>query len=140
VKIAWYLKVGRQVASSDRNFGTLAHRNTAFHDGNVMGTPPLGGGGVAVCGFFLYNCKLDLHVLQGNFNCVAYRDNVLNAHVVPHFDNHALADRPIFMDDNAKLHIARIVREFRQQEAIDTFQWPAISPDMHPNRARMELY
>ena len=97
-----------------------------------MGTPVLGGGGVAVCGFLLFNCKLDLHVLQGNINCVAYRDNVLNAHDVPHFDNHTLADRTIFMVDNAKLHRVRIVREIRHQEAIDTFQWPAISPDMNP--------
>jgi hypothetical protein len=30
-----------------------------------MGTPlALGGGGVAVCVFFLFNCKLDLHVLH----------------------------------------------------------------------------
>jgi len=36
------------------------------------------------------------------------------------------------MDDNARPHIARIVREFRQKEAIDTFQWSVISPDMIP--------
>ena len=36
------------------------------------------------------------------------------------------------MDDNARPHRARIVREFRQQQAIDTFQWPAMSPNMNP--------
>jgi hypothetical protein len=35
------------------------------------------------------------------------------------------------MDDNARPHRARIVREFRQ-EAIDTFQWLAMSHDMNP--------
>jgi hypothetical protein len=35
------------------------------------------------------------------------------------------------MDDKARLHRACIVREFRQQEAIDTFQWPAMSLDMN---------
>jgi hypothetical protein len=34
---------------------------------------------------------------------------VLNTHIVFHFDNHPLADRTIFMDNNAR---ARIVREF----------------------------
>jgi hypothetical protein len=29
------------------------------------------------------------------------------------------------------LAVACIVREFRQQEAIDTFQWPAMSLDMN---------
>ena len=58
-------------------------------------TGTFGGGGVNVLGALL-NCKLDLHVLQG-----VYRDNVLNAHVVPHFENH-----------HARPHRTRIVREF----------------------------
>jgi len=36
------------------------------------------------------------------------------------------------MNNNTRPHRARIVREFRQQEAIDTFQWSAKSPDMNP--------
>ena len=61
-----------------------------------------------------------------------YRDNVLAPRVVPHFDNHALADRPMFMDDNARPHGARIVQHFLQQEAVQTITWPAMSPDMNP--------
>jgi transposase len=64
---------------------------------------------------------LDLHVIQGNLHGIVH-----------HFDNHPLADRQIFMDDKARLHRACIVREFRQQEAIDTFQGPAVSLDMNP--------
>jgi transposase len=52
--------------------------------------------------------------------------------VVPHFDNHALADRPMFMDDNARPHRTRIVQHFLQQEAVQTIPWPAMSPDMNP--------
>ena len=80
---------------------------------------------------FSFNCKLDLHAFQ-NPNGVAYRDKVLNAHIVPHFDNHPLAYMPIFVDDNTIPHTARIVKEFWQQEEIDMFQWPTMSPDMHP--------
>jgi hypothetical protein len=54
---------------------------------------------------------------------------VLAPRVVPHFDNHALADRPMFMDGNAKPHIARIVQHVLQQEAVQTIPWPAMSPD-----------
>jgi transposase len=57
---------------------------------------------------------------------------VLAPCVVPHFDNHALADRPMFMDDNARPHRARIVQHFLQQEAVQTIPWPAMSPDMNP--------
>ena len=35
------------------------------------------------------------------------------------------------MDDNVRPHRARIVREFRQ-EALDTFQWSAMSLDVNP--------
>ena len=38
--------------------------------------------------------------------------------------NHPLADRPIFMDNNARPHRARIVRELRQQEARMELYWP----------------
>ena len=74
-----------------------------------------GGGGVTVRGCFSLSCKLDLHVFQGNVNSVAYRDNVVNAHVVSYFDNHPLANMSNFMDDNARPQKARILRDFMQQ-------------------------
>ena len=36
------------------------------------------------------------------------------------------------MDDNARPHRAQIVQHFLQQEAVQTIQWPAMSPDMNP--------
>ena len=61
-----------------------------------MSTTVLGGDNTSVCVFFSFNCKLDFHVLQGNVNSIAYRENVLNARAVPRFDNHPLIDRSIF--------------------------------------------
>jgi hypothetical protein len=40
-----------------------------------------------------------LYVLDGNLTGQKNRDNVLAPRVVPHFDNHALAHNPMFMDD-----------------------------------------
>ena len=106
-------------------------RSTAFHDGNVMGTKAfgwwrcscLGGrGGLLIVSYMSFKVT----------SMASYRDDVLNAHVVSHFDNHPLADRAIFIDDNVRPHSASIIREFRQKEAIDTFQWPAMSPDINP--------
>ena len=77
-------------------------KNTSFQDNHILGTTAFGGGGVTVWGCFAFDCKLDLYVLDGNLTGQKYRDNVLAPHVVPHFDNHALADRPMFMDDNAR--------------------------------------
>jgi hypothetical protein len=81
------------------------------------------GWGVTVWGCFSFDCKLDLYVLDGNLTGQKYRDNVLAPRVVPHFDNHALADRPMFMDDNARPHRARIVQYYLQQEAVQTIPW-----------------
>ena len=97
-----------------------------------MGITAFGGVGVTVWGCFSFDCKLDLYVLDGNLTGQKYRDNVLAPRVVPHFDNNALADRPMSMDDNAKPHRARIVQHFLQQEAVQTIPWPAMSPDMNP--------
>ena len=80
-------------------------RNTSFQDNHILGTTAFGG-----C--FSFDCKLDLYVLDGNLTGQKYRDNVLAPCVVPHFNNHALADRPMFMDDNARPHRARIVQHF----------------------------
>jgi transposase len=95
-------------------------------------TTAFGGGDVTVWSCFSFDCKLDLYVLDGNLTGQKYRDNVLAPRVVPHFDNHALADRPIFMEDNARPHRARIVQHFLQQEAVQTIPWPAMSPDINP--------
>jgi hypothetical protein len=106
--------------------------NETLHFRNILCTTALGGGGVTVRGCFSFDCKLDLYVLDGNLTGQKYRDNVLAPRVVPHFDNHALADRPMFMDDNARPHTARIVQQFLEQEAVQTIPWPAMSPDMNP--------
>ena len=87
---------------------------------------------VTVWGCFSFDCTLDLYVLDGNLRGQKYRDNVLAPRVVPHFDNHALADRPMFMDDNARPHRTRIVQHCLQQEAVQTIPWPAMSLDMNP--------
>lgn len=106
-------------------------RNTALNSNNVHGTTAYGGGGVTVWGCFSNDCKLPLQVIDGTLNGQKYRDDILDSHVLPHFENHALADRPVFQDDNARPHRARIVRDFIEAESIETFPWPSMSPDMN---------
>jgi hypothetical protein len=38
--------------------------------------------------------------------------------VVPHFDNHPLATRPVYMDDNTRPHLSRAVAAYFQSEAV----------------------
>ena len=140
--LGWTIHTWRRVHWSDESCFLLrptdgrarvwCQRNTSFQDNHILGTTAFGGGGVTVWGCFSFDCKLDLYVLDVNLTGQKYHDNVLAPRVVPHFDNHALADRPMFMDDNARPHRARIVQYFLQQEAVQTIPWPAMSPDMNP--------
>jgi transposase len=57
--------------------------------------------------------------------------NILEASVVSHFDNHPLNTRPVFMDDNARPHRARVVTDYLRDESITTLPWPTRSPDLN---------
>jgi transposase len=57
---------------------------------------------------------------------------VLQPVVVPHFDNHLLATRPVYMDDNARPYRSRAVTAYLQSEAVTSVPWPAMSPDYNP--------
>ena len=85
-------------------------RNISFQDNHILGTTAFESGGVTVYGCFSFDYKLDLYVLDGSLTGQKYRDSVLAPRVVPHFDNHMLADRPMFMDNNARPHRARIIQ------------------------------
>ena len=93
---------------------TLHIRTATFWEQLLLGM------GYNCLGLFSFDCKLDLYVLDGKLTGQKYRVNVLAPRVVPHFDNHALDDRPMFMDNNARPHKARIVQHFLQQEAAQT--------------------
>jgi hypothetical protein len=71
---------------------------------HIVGTTAFGGGGFTVWGCFSLNCKFDLYVIDGTLRGQKYRDQILRSLVVPHFDGHPLASRPILMDGNARPH------------------------------------
>jgi hypothetical protein len=79
-------------------------RNTTFQQEHIVGTTAFGGGGFTVWGCFSLNCKIDLYVFDGTLRGQKYRDQILHSLVVPHFDGHPLASRPILMDVNARPH------------------------------------
>jgi transposase len=85
-----------------------------------------------VCGCISHDCKLDLVIIQGNLTGDRYIRDVLQPVVAPHFDNHPLATRPVYMDDNARAHRSRAVTAYLQSEAVTSMTWPAMSPDLNP--------
>jgi hypothetical protein len=69
-------------------------------------------------GCISHECKLDLITIQGNLTDDQYIRNVLQPVVVLHFDNHPLATRHVYMDDNARPHRSRAVTAYPQSEAV----------------------
>jgi hypothetical protein len=55
--------------------------------------------------------------MQGNLTGDQYIRDVLQPVVVPHFDNHPLATRPVCMD-KARPHRSRPVTAYLQSEAV----------------------
>jgi transposase len=82
-------------------------------------------------GCISHDCKLDLVTIQGNLTGDQYIRDVLQPVVVPHFDNHPLATRPVYLDDNARPR-SRTVTAYLQSEAVTSVPWPVMSPDLNP--------
>jgi hypothetical protein len=83
-------------------------------------------------GCISHDYKLDLVTIQGNLTGDQYIRDVLQPVLVPHFDNHPLATRPVYMDDNARPHRSRAVTAYLQSEAVTSVPWSAMSPDLNP--------
>ena len=94
------------------------HKNTIYTPRNIQPTVPYGEGSVMVWGCISHDCKLDLVTIQSNLTGYQYIRDVLQPVVVHHFDNHQLATRPVYMDDNAMPHRSRAVTTYLQSEAI----------------------
>jgi hypothetical protein len=94
---------------TDGRMRVWRHKNTAYTPRNIQPTVPYGGGSVMAWGCISHDCKLDLITIQDNLPGDQYIRDVLQPVVVPHFDNHPLATRPVYMNDNARPHRSRAV-------------------------------
>lgn len=138
----WNLRTWRKIHWSDESRFMLhvtdgrtrvwRRKNTAYTPRNIQPTVAYGGGSVMVWGCLSHDCKLQLVTIRGNLTGAQYIQDVLQPVVIPHFDNHPLATRPQFMDDNARPHRSRAVSALLRANAITTLPWPAVSPDLNP--------
>ena len=63
---------------------------------------------------FPFDCKLDLVTAHGRLNGPRNQKDILETVVVSHGENHDLATKPVFMDDNARSHRTRALMDFVQ--------------------------
>lgn len=64
---------------------------------------------------------MDLHV---------YIEDVIIPYIVPYKE--FIEDNFVLMQDNARLHVARVVTNFFNEVNVKRMEWPAMSPDMNP--------
>ena len=74
--------------------------------------------------------RIKFKIVQGTLNAVKYRDGILDHIVLPllqkrNFDN-------VFQRDNSRCHVARVCRDFLNQNYISVLPWPALLPDLSP--------
>lgn len=137
----WQVRHWRPVLFTDESRFTLStcdrrervwrrrgERNAAC---NIIQHDRFGGGSVMVWGGISLEGRTDLHVIaNGTLTAVRYRDEILRPIVRPYAG--AVGPGFLLVQDNARPHVARVCRQFLDEEGIDTIEWPSRSPDLNP--------
>ena len=114
---------------SDRQQRVYRRLGEQYSDACVRESDRLGGGGsVMVWGGIFHGVKTPPVVIQGNLTVVRYRDQVLMPHVLPLVNAHNLT----FQHDNTRPHVARVCRDFLNQNNVQVLDWPPYKPDLNP--------
>lgn len=81
-------------------------------------------------GISLKGCA-DLHVLaNGTLTAVGYQDEILRPVVRPYAGG--MGPGFLLVHDNAWPHVARVCKQFLDDEGIYAIEWPSHSPDLNP--------
>lgn len=76
--------------------------------------------------------RTDLHVIaSGALTAVRYQDEVLRATV--RLYTSTISPEFLLAQDNARPHVARVCRQFLDDEDIVAIDWPSRPPDLNPH-------
>lgn len=114
--------------SSDGRSRVYRRVGERYQDNCVVERRLFGGDSIMVWGGITGNARTPLVVINGNLTGARYRDEILQAHVVPFVRQHAVT----LQHDNARPHVARVVTDFLTQQNVNVLPWPAVSPDLSP--------
>lgn len=86
---------------------------------------------IMVWGGINTQARTELIIVQnGSLTAIRYIEEILQEAVVPFAP--FIGDNFVLMQDNARPHVARIVRHYLEDVGITTMNWPARYPDMNP--------
>lgn len=95
-----------------------------------LSQPPTPKFSLMVWGCITFNGVGTITVIDGIVNAQRYID-ILEAHLWPVVVRHFPEDNYIYQDDNAPVHRARIVQDYKRENNIHSMVWPAQSPDLN---------
>ncbi|KAL0153599.1 hypothetical protein M9458_051079 [Cirrhinus mrigala] len=119
------------LSSCDRRERVWRRQGERYAACNVVQHDRFGGGSVMVWGGISMEGRTDLYCLgNGALTAIRYRDEILEPFVRPYAD--AVGPGFLLMHDNARPHVARVCRQYLEDEGIETIEWPSRSPDLNP--------
>ncbi|GFS77900.1 transposable element Tcb1 transposase [Trichonephila clavipes] len=101
---------------------------TRYHQENTIERHPYVGAGWLAWGGIIIGSTTDPHFQSVTMTGHIYRDVILEQHV--RLFRGIMGAVFLFMDDNARPHVANIVDECLQSEDITRMDWPAYSPEL----------
>ena len=73
-----------------------------------------------------------LAIIKETINGAKYRQ-ILQEHILPYAaDRNHRGIPTILQDDNAPVHRAKVVQFWKEQNGMESLDWPAQSPDLNP--------
>lgn len=142
--VNWSLEQWKVVLFSDECkinlFGNDGRRKVYRREGErfaqacIEETVAFGGGSWTVWGGISLEGKTDLVFVSGprlgSLTAERYIQNVLEDHVVLYAG--FVGEGFTLMHDNARPHVAAVVRQYLHEVGIPVMEWPARSPDLNP--------
>lgn len=119
------------LSTCDRRERVWRSRGERYAACNIVQHDRFGGGSVMVWGGISMEGRTDLYRLDnGTPTAIRYRDEILGPIVRPYAG--AVGPGFLLVHDNAWPHVARVCRQFLEDEGIDTIDWPPRLPDLNP--------
>lgn len=85
--------------------------------------------GIMVWGAIAYGSRSQLVFIQATMNAQRYIDEVIEPHIIPYLQQ---LEDPLFQQDNATPHVARISINRFEEANVNILPWPPKSPDLSP--------
>ena len=118
------------IDSSGGRSRVYRHVGEWYADACVIQRQSFGGSSAMVWGGITAHGRTPLVVVAGNLTGIRYRDEKVQPYVIPFIQ--AQANNVTFQQDNARPHVAWVVRDSLIQQNVDLLPWPAVSPDLSP--------